>query len=209
VKYLSYANVLSTVALFIVLGGTSYAVTRLPSNSVGTAQLKAGAVTPGKLAKTIIPGLKGSPGSPGAVGPKGDAGQVGAQGSQGIAGLQGVAGPPGAAAGAVILAITPVSGLTLTNDAQWHTWVAVSFTATANTYYEPNSAFESNVYSCGFSQRTLINGVDPNPGPDGYMEALFGPYPAGTAVSYLTQVSSSCSQSMPAGRAWILAFPAG
>ncbi len=42
---LSYANVLATLALFLALGGTSYAVTALPSNSVGTKQLKKNAVT--------------------------------------------------------------------------------------------------------------------------------------------------------------------
>jgi hypothetical protein len=47
---LSYANVIATVALFIGLGGTSYAIVTLPEHSVGQRQLKAGAVTPGALA---------------------------------------------------------------------------------------------------------------------------------------------------------------
>jgi hypothetical protein len=42
--------VLGVVALFVALGGTSYAaVVSLPKNSVGTAQLKSGAVTAGKI----------------------------------------------------------------------------------------------------------------------------------------------------------------
>ena len=45
-----YADVAATLALIIALGGTSYAVTALPRNSVGTAQLKAHAVTKAKLA---------------------------------------------------------------------------------------------------------------------------------------------------------------
>jgi hypothetical protein len=40
---LSYANVMSTVAVFVALGGTSYALT-LPRNSVGSTQLRADAV---------------------------------------------------------------------------------------------------------------------------------------------------------------------
>ena len=38
-----YANVMSTLAVFVALGGTSYAVT-LPRNSVGPSQLKSDSV---------------------------------------------------------------------------------------------------------------------------------------------------------------------
>ena len=43
-KRLTYANVMATVAVFIALGGTGYAMTRLPKNSVGTKQIKPHAV---------------------------------------------------------------------------------------------------------------------------------------------------------------------
>ncbi len=46
---LTYANVLSTAALFVALGGTGYAITTLPANSVGTLQIKAGAVNSAKV----------------------------------------------------------------------------------------------------------------------------------------------------------------
>jgi hypothetical protein len=46
---LTFANVLACLALFVALGGASYAAMRLPKNSVGSKQLKAGAVTPIKL----------------------------------------------------------------------------------------------------------------------------------------------------------------
>ena len=39
-KHLSFANVVSVVALFIALGGASYAAVNLPKNSVGSKQLK-------------------------------------------------------------------------------------------------------------------------------------------------------------------------
>ena len=42
---LSYANVVATLALFVALGGASYAAIVLPANSVGTKQLRPGAVT--------------------------------------------------------------------------------------------------------------------------------------------------------------------
>jgi hypothetical protein len=41
---LSYANVMATVAVFIALGGASYAAFKLPKNGVGTKQLKKNAV---------------------------------------------------------------------------------------------------------------------------------------------------------------------
>jgi hypothetical protein len=46
----SPAVVISVIALFVALGGTSYAAITIPTNSVGTAQLKNGAVTAAKLA---------------------------------------------------------------------------------------------------------------------------------------------------------------
>lgn len=47
----TYANVVATVALFVALGGGAYAATQLPAKSVGTRQIKDGAVTPSKLRK--------------------------------------------------------------------------------------------------------------------------------------------------------------
>src|SRR4051812_40965395 len=41
---LSYANITATLALFIALGGTSYAALTLPRNSVGSAQIRKNAV---------------------------------------------------------------------------------------------------------------------------------------------------------------------
>jgi len=48
------------LALFVALGGTSYAATQLPSNSVGTAQIRAGAVTPAKLSPGVAALLRGT-----------------------------------------------------------------------------------------------------------------------------------------------------
>jgi hypothetical protein len=43
------SNVVAYVALFIALGGTSYAALKLPANSVGTRQIKNHSITPIKL----------------------------------------------------------------------------------------------------------------------------------------------------------------
>jgi hypothetical protein len=55
----SPAFVIALIALFVALGGTSYAALSLPPNSVGTRQLKNGAVTSKKVApKLIVYGAK-------------------------------------------------------------------------------------------------------------------------------------------------------
>lgn len=76
---LSYANVMSTIAVFIALGGTSYAVAR---NSVGNLQLRKNAVTSAKVKDRS---LRSSDLAPSAR-----------VGSRGPRGLQGPSGPPGA-----------------------------------------------------------------------------------------------------------------
>jgi hypothetical protein len=53
-KHLSYANVVSTVCLFLLLGGVAYAGTKLAKGSVGSEQLKAEAVTKAKLAASSV-----------------------------------------------------------------------------------------------------------------------------------------------------------
>jgi len=55
---LTYANVVSTLCLFVLLGGSAYAALKVPRNSVGTRQLKAKSVTNGKLANEAVTGAK-------------------------------------------------------------------------------------------------------------------------------------------------------
>src|SRR4051812_50161064 len=83
-KQLTYANVMSTLAVFIVLGGGAYAATRLPRNSVGTKQIKNGGVTKAKLAKGLS--TQGAKGDTGAKGPSGEQRPQGIQGSQAVQG---------------------------------------------------------------------------------------------------------------------------
>ncbi|MBJ7459801.1 MAG: hypothetical protein JHD02_11470 [Thermoleophilaceae bacterium] len=54
-KRLTYSNIIATLALFIALGGVSYAAATLPKNSVATKSIKRGAVTSPKIKnKTIV-----------------------------------------------------------------------------------------------------------------------------------------------------------
>lgn len=99
--HLTYANVLATLALFVALGGSSYAAIKLANNSVtskhikngqvGNADLAANAVTGAKVKNGSLlagdfgagqlpagpPGGKGDPGTPGTPGVKGDKGDTG------------------------------------------------------------------------------------------------------------------------------------
>jgi hypothetical protein len=54
-KRLTYANVVGTLALFLVLtGATAFAASQLGKNSVGTKQLKKNAVTAAKIKKNAV-----------------------------------------------------------------------------------------------------------------------------------------------------------
>jgi hypothetical protein len=93
---LTYANVIATLALFVALGGTSYAAASLKRNSVGSTQIRAGAVGAseirgnavhsseirdgtislrdiGEATRNSLRGTAGPPGPGGPVGPAGTA----------------------------------------------------------------------------------------------------------------------------------------
>jgi hypothetical protein len=53
-RRLSYSNVVATLALFIALGGVSWAAVKLPKNSVTTKSIKKGAVTNAKIKKSAV-----------------------------------------------------------------------------------------------------------------------------------------------------------
>ena len=104
--HLSYGNVMSSIALFLALGGVSFAAATLPRNSVGTAQLRNGAVNSSKVADHSLRAadfargqlVRGPQGPPGRRGPAGDgAAPQGPAGSDGAPGVPGGAGPAGLA----------------------------------------------------------------------------------------------------------------
>jgi hypothetical protein len=86
---------LALLALFVVLGGTSYAaVNALPKNSVGSKQVINGSLQTLDLSRKARAALKGNRGPRGFTGAQG---AKGATGAQGAAGTPGATGPPGTA----------------------------------------------------------------------------------------------------------------
>ena len=98
---LSFANVVACFALFVALGGASYAATQLPKNSVGSTQIKKDAVTGAKVKDGSLRAADfeagqipaGPAGSTGPAGPRGPQGEPGLPGEQGEQGLEGARGP--------------------------------------------------------------------------------------------------------------------
>ncbi len=123
-----YANVVATLALIAALGGTAYAATALPKNSVGTKQIQKEAVTGPKIAKGAVtskqvkteslkandfakgqipPGPEGKQGPAGKEGPEGKEGPAGKEGPEGKQGEEGPQGEPGTAKAAALVNATP------------------------------------------------------------------------------------------------------
>jgi hypothetical protein len=108
---MTYANAMSTIAVFLALGGSAYAIARnsVRSQHIAPGQVKRSdigrnAVNGGKIANgsltaaefapgTIVPGAAGPMGP---IGPAGPAGTAGAPGAEGAAGADGADGAPGA-----------------------------------------------------------------------------------------------------------------
>jgi hypothetical protein len=84
---------LAIIALVFAMGGTSYAATKLPKDSVGGKQIKTGAVGTAELKNKAVTLGKVSTGARKAL--KGQAGATGAKGSQGPQGVQGPKGDRG------------------------------------------------------------------------------------------------------------------
>jgi hypothetical protein len=96
--HLTYANVVSSVCLFVVLGGSAYAAATLSNNSVTSKHIKNGQVKRDDIARNAVNSSKIANSSlladdfkagqlpAGPPGPKGESGPQGQQGAKGEAG---------------------------------------------------------------------------------------------------------------------------
>jgi len=193
----SFANVMSCLALFVALGGASYAAVSLPMNSVGAKQIKKASIDNTKVKKGSLLRSSFKKGQL----PKGAKGVKGATGAVGLQGLAGVAG-----SGIKLGSFTHHVATDVPGDSQWHDSVATTFTAVANTIYLPNDYADYQTASmtgtdCGGTTatlfaRTVVNGVDVTPvdvNGNTFPPQFVGPYPAGTAVTLQLQVKLTCA----------------
>lgn len=142
---LTYANVTASLALFVALGGTSYAVTSLPRGSVGSAQLRTNAVTSSKVKDRALGVRDLSP-----------AARKTLRGSAGPGGAAGAQGPAGAAAIKHFAAVSAAGGL-LRGDA-----TNGGRAGTAGSYV---IGFAESVSACAYS--ATLGTTDASTGPAG------------------------------------------
>ena len=102
-RRLNYANVAATLALFVALGGTSYAAITITGKNVRNSSLTGADVKNSSLTSADIKDssllakdFKAGQLTAGSKGDKGDAGATGAQGAAGAPGTPGTPGAPGA-----------------------------------------------------------------------------------------------------------------
>jgi hypothetical protein len=149
-RHLTPSLAISLIALFVSLSAGAYAAVKLPSNSVGAAQIKASAVRSSEVrdgslkAKDFALGQlpAGPAGAAGAAGPKGDAGAAGPAGARG---------PDGAG--------TPAPfGVILANGTVDRGSHVVSVSHGGAGIYNVN--FDRNVNTCAFIAVIGAGGVD-------------------------------------------------
>jgi hypothetical protein len=215
----SFANVTSCLALFVALGGVSYAAVELPRNSVGAKQIVQGSIDNSKIKKGSLLRTAFKPGQL-TAGPRGATGLAGAQGPAGAKGDPGAQGPSGVTTAVPLAALAAFPEQALTADGQWHTWASATFTAAANTIYTPlNDTGSSYVTETGPSgclyaslSRGRINGAVVGTFDEAGVYGIpsfFGPYPAGTQVTFELQYQQTCAGNtlhLPAGRVLVMQY---
>jgi hypothetical protein len=136
---LTYSNVLATVAVFIALGGTSYAALELPRNSVGSRQIKPKAVGASEIRANAVRSRQVKTRSL-------DLSDLSRPARQALKGQRGVAGPagPAGAPAAKFSAAVSASGIPMRGN-------ATTFEHTAVGSGSYTVGFAQNVSTCVYS----------------------------------------------------------
>lgn len=194
---LTYSNVIATLALFVALGGASYAASELPAGSVGTEQLKDKAVTPRKLAPSAIGLFKGEKGD---TGPRGKQGAKGSQGTPGKPGVNGTNGTNGSPALSALVGRIDALSTGTSID-----FGAPSGTSTANTAETSVRAIAPDASSTARDLAIQLT-VPPGPGGVRLFTLMVNAAPTRLACQIAGGTATSCTDSVdtvpiPAGAA--------
>jgi hypothetical protein len=165
---ISPGTVLSLIALFVALGGVSYAAVtingqniqnnsipgnKLRNGAVTNAKVKANSLAANRLTAAARANLQGAQGPPGPPGPRGERGERGEQG------LQGPQGPAGTA-----LAYAEVNALALTNPSlvapRTSGFSAVTRPAGGRYCLTPSPAVQAEAFSGGQATRPAVVSLD-------------------------------------------------
>jgi hypothetical protein len=172
-KLLHPATVISVIALFVALSGTTYAISQLPRNSVGAKQLRNNSVTSGKVKdrSLLAKDFKAGQLPRGEQGPKGDQGLPGEKGAQGE---QGPAGPSEAITGTRtgFVSITAPSPGALVGKLPLS---AGSWVVTATTWLESQEGGNTTSASCTLTVGSVSTSVTARLAPasdGGYRETV-------------------------------------
>ena len=182
------------VALFIALGGTSYAAARLPVDSVGARQIKAGAVASSEVRNGSLrirdfkrgqlpAGPRGPAGQPGPAGAQGPTGQPGPSGPQGPAGPQGAA---GAAAPAISVVTHSESSLLDSDSFKW-----VSAKCPAGSKVVSGSVQILNAHSSSQQENVALTTLEVDRFTNGVL-AIAQEVGSGTATNWRIKVTAIC-----------------
>jgi hypothetical protein len=171
---ISPGTALGLIALFVALGGVSYAAVtingaNIQNNSIPGNKLRNGAVTNNKVranslrANRLTPGaranLQGARGPQGAPGPQGPRGERGERGEAGLSGPQGPQGPAGTA-----LAYAEVDTLAAANP-QFVTARTSGFSAVTRAdqgvyCLAPTAAVVAQAFSAGSPTRPTVASIE-------------------------------------------------
>jgi hypothetical protein len=212
-----HASAVALVALFVAIGGTSYAAITLPRGSVGTPQLKTAAVTSAKLADDAVTaskvkngtllradfaagqladGARGATGPAGAQGAPGPVGPKGADGAPGPVGPQGAPGPQGPTGGAGPKGDQGVQGIPGIADYNVQSTNSVPMTSREQTLSMPCPAGDK-VLGGGEAANTKdvqFTSIGPNDDQTGWTVDAFDPGVTGANSGVLLAISAICGR---------------
>jgi Collagen triple helix repeat (20 copies) len=168
---ISPGTVLGLLALFVALGGVSYAAVtingnNIQNNSIPGKKLKNGAVTNNKVKANSLAANRLTSAArarlSGAQGPQGPPGPRGQRGARGVAGLSGAQGPQGPAGTA--LAYAQVNALTAPEPsfvaARTSGFTAVSRPAGGRYCLTPTPAVLAQAFSAGSPTRPTVVSIE-------------------------------------------------